>query len=107
VGLKIIDKLFTKKNSEGISYQNKFNEDYSREDAINKLESWLKEFSLSEKEIKKIESYVNGEEISEGKSIENMISKNREIVENELKIKGIPTIILDGKKHTGLWKAAE
>lgn len=106
-GLKIIDKLFTEKNSEGISYQNKFNEDYSREDAINKLKSWLKEFSLSEKEIKKIESYVNGEEISEGKNIENMMSKNREIVENELKIKGIPTTILDGKKHTGLWKAAE
>jgi hypothetical protein len=35
------------------------------------------------------------------------MSKNREIVENELKIKGIPTIILDGKKHTGLWKAAK
>ena len=28
-----------------------------------------------------------------------------EIVENELKIKGIPTILYDDKKHTGLWKA--
>ena len=99
MALKIIDKIFTEKNSEGISYQNKFNEDYSDEEARNKLESWLNGFGLNETEIKEVREKVgNSEEIS------LKMTKNREIVENELKVKGIPTMIFDGKRHTGVWK---
>lgn len=96
--LLIIDKIFTEKNSEGLSYQNKFNEDYSNEEATAKLESWLKNAGASKDDIKEIRNLIQSEEIT------NKMSKNREIVENQLKVKGIPTIIIDGKKHTGLWK---
>ncbi len=95
----IIDKIFTGKNSEDISYQNKFNEDYSSDEATKKLESWLKDAGASKKEIESIKQDAFSDEISE------ILSKNRNIVENELKVKGIPTMILDGKKHTGLWEA--
>lgn len=97
--LLMIDKIFTEKNSEGLSYQNKFNEDYSDEEATSKLESWLKAAGASKEEIKKIRDLAKSEEIT------NKMSQNRQIVENELKVKGIPTIIMDGKKHTGLWKS--
>ena len=96
--LLIIDKIFTEKNSEGLSYQNKFNEDYSNEEATAKLESWLKNAGASKDDIKKIRNLIQSEEITD------KMLKNREIVENQLKVKGIPTIIIDGKKHTGLWK---
>ena len=106
-GLKIIDKIFTEKNSEGISYQNKFNEDYSREEAIRKLETWLKEFGLSENEIKQARAYVDGETIMDDTTVEELMTKNREIVEEQLRVKGIPTMIYGGARHTGLWKTSD
>lgn len=98
LGVKIIDKIFTGKNSEGISYQNKFNEDYSREEAINKLESWLADFGLDDKQVKAVRELTDEQEITDKMAL------NRNIVENELRVKGIPTMIYDGIRHTGLWK---
>ena len=34
------------------------------------------------------------------------LSKNRDLVENQIKTKRIPTMIFDGKKHEGLYKAS-
>ncbi len=99
LALQIIDKIFTGKNSEGISYQNKFNEDYSREEAAAKLESWLVSFGLDEDGVKEVRK------ISEYPETTNKMQQNRKIIENDLRVKGIPTLIYDGSKHTGLWKS--
>ena len=96
---KILDRLYTDKNSEGISYQDKFNDDYSREEAVAKLDSWLKDLDLDDDEIKQVQKIANYPEITD------KMNQNREIVENQLRVKGIPTMIFDGKRHTGLWKA--
>ena len=101
VALKLIDKIFTGKNSEGISYQNKFNEDYSREEATAKLKSWLAEFGLDKGEITEIEKIADYPEIT------TKMQENRDIVENQLKVKGIPTMIYNGGRHTGLFKVDE
>ena len=98
LSLAIIDKIFTGKNSEGISYQNKFNEDYSREEAIAKIESWLRAENVDETGVAKIRKLVESDEITD------KMKHNRETVEHKLKVKGIPTMIFDGKRHTGLWK---
>lgn len=95
---QILDHIFTGKNSEGLSYQTKFNEDYSEEEARDKLEQWLSQAGLDEGAIKQIRETTKYPEITD------KISENKNIVENELKVKGIPTIIYDGKKHTGLFK---
>ena len=99
--LDIIDRIFTGKNSEGISYQNKFNEDYSREEAVAKIESWIREEGFDDSGIKELREIVNYPEISD------KITQNREIVEKQLRVKGIPTMLFDGKRHTGLWKSEE
>lgn len=96
---KIIDKIFTDKNSEGISYQSKFNDDYSHEEAVAKLESWLETFGLDKDAVSEVRA------ISEYPEITDKMRDNRNIVENELRVKGIPTMIFDGKRHTGLWKS--
>lgn len=99
LALKIIDKIFTDKNSEGLSYQNKFNEDYSHDEAVAKLESWLIDFGLDKDGVSEVRRIANYPETTE------KMDENRDIVENQLKVKGIPTMIYDGKRHTGLWKA--
>ncbi|MBR3131930.1 hypothetical protein IKG33_00745 [Candidatus Saccharibacteria bacterium] len=98
LSLEIIDHIFTGENSEGISYQTKFNEDYTAEEAAKKIESWLKKAGAKDEEIKEIREMINYPEITD------KMSQNREIVENQLRVKGIPTMIYDGGKHTGLWE---
>ena len=59
LSLYIIDQLFTARNSEGISYQNKFNEDYSHDEAVAKIEQWLADAGVDKsgvEEIRKITS---------------------------------------------------
>lgn len=95
----IIDKIFTGKNSEGVSYQNKFNEDYSNEEAANKIESWLSDLGMNADEVKTVREITTYPETTE------KMNQNKNIIENQLKVKGIPTMIYDGQRHTGLWKA--
>jgi len=98
LALQIIDKIFTAKNSEGLSYQNKFNEDYNLEQAKSKLEQWLAEWGVDEKGIEEIRKVADYPETTD------KMTANRNIVENQLRVKGIPTMLFDGKRHTGLWK---
>ena len=99
VALKIIDKIFTSKNSEGLSYQSKFNDDYTHEEAVAKLQAWLKEFGMDSGSIKEVAKIAEYPETSD------KMQQNRDVVENQLRVKGIPTMLFDGKRHTGLWKA--
>lgn len=98
LAMEIIDKIFTGHNSQGLPYQTLFNETYTHEDAVSHLETWLKQAGLDDKGIKEIRKIVDYPETT------NKLSENREIIENQLRIKGIPTMLYDGKKHTGLYK---
>lgn len=98
LAVELLDHIFTEKNSEGISYQNKFNEDYSHDEAVAKLESWLKQAGLDEKSVGEIRKIADYPEITD------KMNENREIIENQLRVKGIPTMLFDGKRHTGLWE---
>ena len=99
--VEILDHIFTEKNSEGISYQTKFNEDYTREEAAAKLEQWITEAGFNEEGLAEVRKIVEYPEITD------KMNGNREIVENQLRVKGIPTMIYDGERHTGLYKASE
>ena len=99
LALNLLDHVFTEKNAEGISYQMLFNEYFSSDEAVSQLESWLKEDGLDEPSIAEIRKIVSYPEIAD------KMSDNRKIVEEQIRVKGIPTMIYDGKKHTGLWKA--
>lgn len=98
VAVTLLDHIFTEKNADGISYQNLFNEDFSHDDAIRQLETWLKEANLNDSGITEIRKIVDYPEIA------NKMQNNRNIIENQLNVRGIPTMLYDGKKHTGLWK---
>ena len=63
------------------------------------IKQWLKEFGLDDKAINEISERVTSDAIDE------IISKNNNIVVNDIHAKGIPTLIYDGKKHTGRYEA--
>jgi hypothetical protein len=99
LAIKLLDRIFTGKNHEGVSYQTMFNEYYTHDETVSKLEGWLAE-SVDANGVKNIREKANSNATSE------KMSKNRETVEKSLKVKGIPTMLFDGKKHTGLWKSS-
>lgn len=99
LGVKILDRIFTGKSEDGIAYQNLFNNDYSREEATEVILGWLREEGVHSSERAEILLRAESDEITD------KMVKNREIVEKEIKVRGIPTMIYDGKKHVGLWKA--
>ena len=95
MAVNILDRLFTEKNEDGVLYQNVFNEDYSREEASEKLEEWIVADGFDKDGLAELRKIVDYPEITD------KMNENREIIEKELHVKGIPTTIYDGKKHTG------
>ena len=80
---------------EKYSYQQMFNELYSSEEAEAELQAWLKEFGYHGAERSEIIERAHSEQIGE------IIKKNNDIVVNNIHAKGIPTMIYEGRKHTG------
>ena len=80
------------------SYQQLFNEIYSAEEAEAKLQDWLKEFGYHGAERSEIIERAHSDQIGE------VIKKNNEIVTKDIHAKGIPTMIYDGRKHTGKYE---
>ncbi|MBQ3305956.1 hypothetical protein IJH02_00765 [Candidatus Saccharibacteria bacterium] len=95
---ELINRIFTEEDQDGVNYQSAFNNNYSKETAEKTIKDWLGEWGLSADEVKRVTDYANGEEVK------SRMAKIAEVVENEIKPKGIPTLIYDGKKHLGLYK---
>lgn len=104
VALDIIDRVFTKEGHSklydaDISYLDLFNSEYTGEEAAKTIESWLKDDGLNDGQIEEIRK------VSYYPEITDKMTQNKGIIENQLRAKGIPTVLIDGKKHTGLWSS--
>lgn len=95
--LKLLNRIFTEKTSDGVIYQSYLNS-LSSSEAKDELESWLKEFGATKEDIETISLLADSEKV------EALISRAREIADLEIHIKGIPTLIYDNKKHLGLYE---
>ena len=98
MAIKILDHIFMEKDDDGLSYQMKFNEYYSHEEAVALIEKWIVAENFDKDGLKEVRKIVDYPETA------NKMNENKDIIENQLKVKGIPTMIYDGKRHTGLWK---
>ncbi len=94
-GLKIIDRIYTGKSEDHKSYFSLYNDEYSNEEAKEKLQEWLKEFGYSDEDIQQID------DISQNGDITEIFDYHNDLVKNNIHAKGIPTMIYDGRKHTG------
>ena len=100
LGLVLINQLFTQEDKQGTSYQNLFNNLYSAEQAAQTLETWLTNAGVSADDLSRIRETKDSHEITD------QLIKNRNIIENELNVKSIPTMLYDGAKHIGLYKSS-
>lgn len=100
----IAEKIFYNEDENGDTFQEAFNgtaaRTYSEEKTKTTIESWLKDAGFSDEEITEISEYTKSDEVAQ------KLAQNRDLVENQIKTKRIPTMIFDGKKHEGLYKAS-
>jgi hypothetical protein len=90
---QILEKIFTEKDTDNVLFQIKFNTVYSEQEAKSVIVKWLKELGYSDAEIEKITILASSEEVK------NIIKKQKDIVENEIKTIKIPTIMFDGRRY--------
>lgn len=95
---KILDRIFTESDKQGIMYQSVIAQS-SREDAEKLLQSWLQEFGMEKNKISDLATLANSEEVT------NIMEQVKQMVEDKIHAKGIPTLLYNGKKHNGLYKA--
>lgn len=95
---KIIDRIFNDFNSDGVIYQSVFNDQLDGDQAKAMLDSWLKEWGMTDEELTQVHSELYSE------TMETILRNNSQLINNEIKPKGIPTMIYDGQKHLGLFK---
>jgi len=99
VAFEILKRIYTEKDAEHRSYQDLFNDYYSEAEAEAKLKEWLVEFGCNEETQAKIAEFAHSQ------AYDDIVAKNNDIVVNKIHAKGIPTMIYDGKKHTGKFEA--
>lgn len=95
---QILNRIFTENDDSGIMYQTVIMQS-SREDAAKLLQSWLKEFGMEKNKISELVALVDSDTVTQ------IMQEVSDMVENRIHAKGIPTLLYDGKKHNGLYKA--
>ena len=97
LGLKLIHKIFTEKTEDGRLIQTHL-ASLDTSGAKQALKSYLKEFGATNDDLKEISRLEKSDEVKD------ILNKVKDLAENQIKIKGIPTLIYDGKKHLGLYE---
>ncbi|MCL1839735.1 hypothetical protein FWF89_01900 [Candidatus Saccharibacteria bacterium] len=99
LSVEIIKRIFTTYNDDHIIYQTVFNELLDEAAAEALLQVWLSEFGYSDYQISEITNLAHSEAITD------QMTENSQIIQNDIRARGIPTMIFDGRRHTGLFKA--
>lgn len=95
---QILNRIFTESNDDGIMYQTVLTQ-ATAADAEKVLQSWLAEFGMEKRKISELVELAHSEEVNQ------IMANVKDMVENKIHAKGIPTLLYDGKKHNGLYKA--
>lgn len=95
---KIIDRLYTENDpASGNNYQVAFAL-MSSATAEQTLKNWLKDFGATDQQVKHLAQVAHSEQVDQ------IMAQIKDMVENRLHVKGIPTLIYDGRKHNGLYR---
>jgi len=100
LGLKLINKIYTGYTDEGIIVQKYLTgEGYCNYDeAKAELKKYLREFGATEDDIKEISKLEKSDEVK------TILEKVEDIAKSKIKVTFIPTMVYDGKKHSGLYE---
>lgn len=95
---QVINRLFTESNADGVIYQSVIMQS-SREEAEELLQAWLKDFGMEKSKIEDLAKLASSGTVTQ------IMNEVKNMVEERIHAKGIPTLIYDGKKHNGLYEA--
>jgi hypothetical protein len=98
MGQAIFSKIFTEFDENNMIYQTVLNDYLDEEGAELLLKKWLLEWGYAGDELELIAELAHGDGVTE------MMARNKDIVENKINAKGIPTMIFDGRRHTGRYE---
>lgn len=90
---QILEKVFTGKDADGISFQEKINVAYTEQETESLLLSWLKEMGYSETQLQQIK------EAARSGQIKDSLNRQKDMVENKIQTIKIPTIMFDGRRY--------
>jgi len=93
---QILERIFTWKDNSGVSYQTRINATMTEDEVVKLLKDWLMDVGYIQEQIEKIEEDASSQKIAD------IISDNKNIVDNEIKTIKIPTIIFNGNRYDGL-----
>jgi len=94
---QIIKKLFKEEYRENISWQNAFIGDLVSESEIEEImKTWLEEIGYDEEQIEEIFELASSDMIQDKKNA------NKEYIDKNIRIRGVPTTIYNGRRHTGV-----
>ncbi|MCL2280886.1 hypothetical protein FWC31_03295 [Candidatus Saccharibacteria bacterium] len=94
----IIDRIFTGNTTDGDNFQNAFNYTYTDATARKVLNDWLTDFGYTDQEVVEIIKLVDSNQVKK------IVNKNRDIVDNKIRTKKIPTMIYNNRRHDGLFE---
>lgn len=94
---KMVDKIFTEFNAEGINYQS-YIQSLDADKAEELFKEFLAEFGMEKEDIAVVA------ETAHAIVVDNYLTEIAEMVENTVHAKGIPTLIYGNRKHNGLFK---
>jgi len=96
---QVVAKLFTEEYKASISWQTAFaNEEISAVYVYEVIEGWLREIGYDEEQVLQIVKLTFSEEI------QNQMALNEKLVTDEINIRGVPTTIYNGRRHTGVFR---
>lgn len=93
---QVIERIFTSKDADNISYQIKINTMLDKAQTEALIQSWLGEIGYSADQIKQIITDANSQKVTD------IINQNYEIVDKKVSTVKIPTIIFGGQRRDGL-----
>ncbi|MDO4271686.1 MAG: hypothetical protein Q4C83_01725 [Candidatus Saccharibacteria bacterium] len=99
IAWQMIDRMFTGKDADGNDYQNAFNLGYDSKKAEEVLQQWLSDFGYTDDEVADIAKLAKSDKVKD------LIAKNVDLVNNKVQTKKIPTMIYNGGRHDGEFKA--
>jgi hypothetical protein len=93
---QILERIFTWKDNDGISYQVKINTTMDQSQTESLIHSWLSNIGYNTNQINQINTDANSQKVTD------IINQNYKTVENKIKTVKIPTIIFNDRRHDGL-----
>ncbi|MDR0591064.1 MAG: hypothetical protein LBG75_00635 [Candidatus Nomurabacteria bacterium] len=99
-GWQVVDKIFTGYNDKNQNWQDVFNNDenYNGAKVEQVLRGWFLEFGYTKEQVKEIGDLANSNQVRK------VITDDKRLVEDDIRVKMIPTMLYDGQRHSGLWK---